>query len=237
MVQKTYYLSGILPADFKDLQAALPEYRFLFFESTMDIVEKLLDERPDGIICHPKTHVPDGCALMNYLLTSKDPAWNKLPLAAVFHEEDGLEKAAEEAGADLLITYPFDETKLKAQFETFEKKASQKPPKYVNLNYLYDLAGGDTDFVKDMLETFGRKNQEQIIAMEQALSNKNWEELGKISHKAKSSYGFLGIFSLQIAAGMIEKFSFERPDIPKINILMEIIKTNSPYILQELQSE
>ena len=230
------FITGILKADFEDLASLLPEIKFSFFENNLAIAKELLIATPAAIILHPKVNAPDGCALINYMRTSADSLLNGMPIVAIFHEEDGLEHASLKAGANACITYPFDLEKVQTtinQLLLSRTKLSAIP--YVDLNYLHEVAGNDVEFVQEMIDTFLKKNEEYLMLMEKWLQEKNWVELGNITHKAKSSYALLGIFSLQVTAALMENNANTDRDEKILNQLFGNIQLLSKYAMEELR--
>src|SRR4028119_1847868 len=79
-----------------------------------------------------------------------------------------------------------------------------KSTSLINLDHLFDLAAGDKDFVKEMIEYY----LSQIPMVRQDLirfyEQKDWYGLGEIAHKAKSSFKFMGIQQLTDLAKELE---------------------------------
>ncbi len=57
----------------------------------------------------------------------------------------------------------------------------------INPSQLETLAGGDTEFVKEMAEIFLEQIDEFVTNMRSFLNDKNWEKLAREAHTAKSS--------------------------------------------------
>lgn len=215
------YITGILKFDFQELVEMLPDVNFTFFESNLAIAQALMHTQPDAIMLHPKVHIPDGAALVNYIRTAPNTL-HSIPVMAVFHEEDGLEEMSRKVGVNDCLHYPFQADQVQIKMEAlFEKQATVTAINYVDLNYLHDVAGNDAEFIAEMVQTFLRKNVEYIEEMEGFFTTKNWEELGNIAHKAKSSYAMLGIYALQIVAALMEQLCHHQPDE---NLIAQCIK-------------
>lgn len=64
---------------------------------------------------------------------------------------------------------------------------------FIDLNYLNDLALGSKEFIEDMISSFLKNTPESIVKMEGALVKSDWEQIGKIAHKLKTSFTFMGM--------------------------------------------
>jgi HPt (histidine-containing phosphotransfer) domain-containing protein len=96
-----------------------------------------------------------------------------------------------------------------------------KSPRLTNLEHLYDLASGDKDFIKEMIEYY----LSQVPVIKQDLlryrDQQDWFNLGEIAHKAKSSFKFMGIAQLTELAKDICR---ENPDEKRIHELINRIQ-------------
>lgn len=63
----------------------------------------------------------------------------------------------------------------------------------INLNYLNELAKGDTLFIKEMIGIFLNENPEEIKQLETFINTKNYEKIQSISHHMKSTIPFVGL--------------------------------------------
>jgi HPt (histidine-containing phosphotransfer) domain-containing protein len=68
--------------------------------------------------------------------------------------------------------------------------------KITDLSYLKQVSGGEPRFIKEMIKIFNEQVPEFISNMEKHLSNKNYLELGREAHKAKSSVIIVGMNDL-----------------------------------------
>ncbi|MBN1821871.1 MAG: Hpt domain-containing protein [Prolixibacteraceae bacterium] len=65
--------------------------------------------------------------------------------------------------------------------------------KITDLSYLKQVSGGEPKFMKEMIRIFSEQVPEFISNMEQHLADKNYIELGREAHKAKSSVIIVGM--------------------------------------------
>lgn len=67
---------------------------------------------------------------------------------------------------------------------------------YTNLDYLRNITGGDPDSIREIIILFMEQVPEFIENLKKHLHDKNYVELGKEAHKAKSSVMILGMEDL-----------------------------------------
>lgn len=78
--------------------------------------------------------------------------------------------------------------------------------KYVNLEYLHELSGNDTDFEKVMMEQFIQQTPEEIQALENAIGSNDLLSAKKVAHSLKSTVSYMGLApELHPALETIEK--------------------------------
>jgi len=67
---------------------------------------------------------------------------------------------------------------------------------YTDLSYLKEITGGENSIVVEMVEMFLAQIDEFKENMTKHLNDKNWVDLGKEAHKAKSSVLIVGMEEL-----------------------------------------
>ena len=92
---------------------------------------------------------------------------------------------------------------------------------------LYDLSmveaisGGDTDFVKRMVQLFLDTMPASITEIQTAVKEEQWERLSKLAHKLKSTIDSMGIESLKKVVRTIETNGKTGINIPETLVLVE----------------
>ena len=107
----------------------------------------------------------------------------------------------------------------------------------INLDHLFDLAAGDKDFVKEMIEYY--LNQVPVVSQDliRFYEQKDWYALGEIAHKAKSSFKFMGIQQLTDLAKELEDICLEKPDESRIQALVSAIQALIIPSSEQLRTE
>ncbi|MDQ4140974.1 MAG: hypothetical protein M3142_10665, partial [Bacteroidota bacterium] len=67
---------------------------------------------------------------------------------------------------------------------------------YVNLNYLKEIAGGDLNFITDIINLFLQQSPENVKNLNFYAKQKDWESLKKLAHKMRSPITLVGIEKL-----------------------------------------
>lgn len=96
--------------------------------------------------------------------------------------------------------------------------------KFIDLNYLNDLALGSKDFIEDMISSFLKNTPESIVRMETALVKSDWEQIGKIAHKVKTSFTFMGMEGTVTQAKTLQDFGLKGSNLEDIPGLISDIK-------------
>jgi signal transduction histidine kinase/DNA-binding response OmpR family regulator len=63
----------------------------------------------------------------------------------------------------------------------------------LNLNYLKEVSGGNTEFEKTMIEQFLKQAPGELESMKEAFNKNNYHELAHIVHNFKTSVSFMGL--------------------------------------------
>lgn len=75
---------------------------------------------------------------------------------------------------------------------------------HINLEYLYEVADGDADFMKEIINDYLSKVPDQFDQLLEVAAAGDNEAVKFIVHKMKSSFQFMGVQSLVDMAQQIE---------------------------------
>ncbi len=78
--------------------------------------------------------------------------------------------------------------------------------KYINIDYLDSVSGGDSEIIQEIIKIFKDQIVEIYNEMQLYLSEKNYQSLGLLAHKAKSSVAIMGMNDL---ANMLKTFELQ----------------------------
>ncbi len=90
-----------------------------------------------------------------------------------------------------------------AETKKVEELASkEKNMLNINFEYLKEFSGGDTEFIKEMINMFVEQMPEEMELMQRLLNDENWEQLGKLAHKTKPNFLMMG---MEVQQGMAKE--------------------------------
>lgn len=108
--------------------------------------------------------------------------------------------------------------------------------KHINLEYLYEIADNETDFVKEIINDYLSKVPDQFVELEKAVTTRDQEATVFIAHKMKSSFQFMGAQILVELSQQMERAEGDDAlDIYKQNI--ELMKPIVEGVLVELKDK
>lgn len=76
---------------------------------------------------------------------------------------------------------------------------------HINLEYLYEIADNEIDFVKEIISDYLAKVPAQFTDLEKAVASEDIEATKFIAHKLKSSFQFMGVQTLVDLSNQMEK--------------------------------
>jgi HPt (histidine-containing phosphotransfer) domain-containing protein len=105
--------------------------------------------------------------------------------------------------------------------------------KYIDLNYLNDLSLGSKDFMEDIINSFIKTTPGSIEKMKDSLSKQDWQQVGGIAHKLKTSYSFMGMTDMVEVSKELQECGLKAKDLEKIPALLDQMTT--AYALAEVE--
>jgi HPt (histidine-containing phosphotransfer) domain-containing protein len=93
--------------------------------------------------------------------------------------------------------------------------------KYVNMEYLDSVSGGDHEVIKELVSIFKDQVIEIYQEMRSLLTSKDYTALGQLAHKAKSSVAIMGMTSL---SEMLKTFELQARDAKETQLYESYIE-------------
>jgi HPt (histidine-containing phosphotransfer) domain-containing protein len=115
----------------------------------------------------------------------------------------------------------------------------------INLDYLNELGGGDSDFTIEMLETYLEETTKDVHELSEALNTEDIERIAFISHRSKAAFRMLGLNEITEIAQNIE-LTAKKGGIPAkalrvpVNSLIEEAKASfdeARQLIQDLKNQ
>ncbi|MGE5418926.1 MAG: Hpt domain-containing protein [Chloroflexota bacterium] len=106
--------------------------------------------------------------------------------------------------------------------------------KHINPEYLENVAGGDLEMIREIVGMFREQSDEAYSQMLSLLEAKDYNNLGLLAHKVKSSVAIMGMSDL---ATMLKKFELnarEGKDTGSYKSYIERYRDETGQALQEL---
>jgi len=104
----------------------------------------------------------------------------------------------------------------------------------VDLSYLRNMSAGNKDLVLEMISIFKSQVIEFSGSMDQYLRNREYEQLGRLAHKAKSSILIMGLTDLAADLKKLENLAKAGEQTEIYPAFIEKFKKETGEALEEL---
>lgn len=104
-----------------------------------------------------------------------------------------------------------------------------------DLSYLQTMSGGDRGLIHEMIDIFIDQIKEIEDGMKVLLHEKNYDSLGKLAHKAKSSVAIMGMNSLAKKLKELELLTTKNHKIEKYPEYLKLFSAESKEAIIELR--
>ena len=108
---------------------------------------------------------------------------------------------------------------------------------HIDLNYLIDLSLGSKDFMEDLIISFIKTTPDSISKMQECVAAKDWQQVGGIAHKLKTSFSFMGMETMVEVSKSLQEFGLNNKELEKIPALVEEVVKEYPLAEAELKQE
>jgi HPt (histidine-containing phosphotransfer) domain-containing protein len=104
----------------------------------------------------------------------------------------------------------------------------------IDLTYLKNMSAGNKDLILEMIGIFKSQVVEFNQSMDEYYANKQYELLGRLAHKAKSSISIMGLNELAIELKNFENLAKEGLDVEKYPVFIKKFKNDTAEAIEEL---
>lgn len=111
----------------------------------------------------------------------------------------------------------------------------QKEYKHINLEYINELADGEDDFLKEIVDTFLSTIPVNLEKLTLAINNNDRDGVLFYAHKLKGTFNFIGSTQLTHTFTLIEEHCKEAVGFELLPDLMKQILEFSDSIIAELE--
>ena len=105
-----------------------------------------------------------------------------------------------------------------------------------DLNYLKTMSGGDDQFIEEMIGLFREQIEEYKIQMPELLRNRQYNNLSKLAHKAKSSVAVMGMNDMADLLKELEILAHEEKEVERYDGMISEFLEQSRLALEELDT-
>lgn len=104
----------------------------------------------------------------------------------------------------------------------------------INKAKALELLGGDEEMFAEICQLFLQHAPNQVQAIEQYLSAKDYENLSRVAHSLKSSAGSVGAEALRALAEQLEKDA-KSANLEQVSPILQSLKDEFTRVIQELK--
>jgi len=98
------------------------------------------------------------------------------------------------------------------------------------------MSGGDSKFIREMINLFREQIDEYKSIMPELLENKDYDGLSKIAHKAKSSVAVMGMTQVADLLKELEILANDKREVERYKVLITHFLEQSELAITELES-
>ena len=109
--------------------------------------------------------------------------------------------------------------------------------KYINLDYLNEVSGGDENVKKQIIEMFLTQMSEVSETLKTALKNSDYKTLSETAHLAKSSLRIMGIEDIALKMETLQQTAAQNEKRENYPALINYFLERIPLAEKELQEE
>lgn len=178
---------------------------------TLDIAENgeegidLLSKKEfDLVLMDIQMPVKDGYQTTEYI---RNVMKSTIPIIAMTaHSLTGEQERCYKQGMNAYLKKPFKQTEL---IEAIKKATNQEDTlsgkRQIDMSYLDEMSYGDTDFRNEIIKLFLDKIPDEMLELNIAFVNNDYEKVKKLTHNMRSSLGIFMLQDLSDCAAILEK--------------------------------
>jgi CheY-like chemotaxis protein/HPt (histidine-containing phosphotransfer) domain-containing protein len=214
-------------------------------EDGVKVLKLLEQNRYDLILMDLHMPEKDGYETTTIIRNSAT-AYKNIPIIAVTAAAiKGEKERCFNEGMNAYISKPYDPTELiekiskvldtQAILES-EKVKPEASLKLTNLNYIKSAAGNDKTLINEFVNIFIKQIPDFISSFNQFFTNKNFDQLAKTAHTAKSSLAMMGMNELSDDIKKMEQLAREEKNIAEIEKLISKFENETKLAQLELEN-
>jgi PAS domain S-box-containing protein len=200
-----------------------------------DALERLAESPYDAVLMDCQMPVMDGFTATRRIRESERQSGHgkRLPIIALtanVMSEDRENCIA--AGMDAHLSKPIEPAQLIDCLSRYLKPYDERPP--VDMNALRELTGGDTEFERELVETFVSSGDQCLADIASALHTRDFDTIGKRAHALKGASANIHAQALAAAASTLENAA-RRNSADQIDRLVRELREKLQAVNAELR--
>ena len=108
--------------------------------------------------------------------------------------------------------------------------------KPLDLSFLEKMSGNSPKFILNMIDLFISQTPVLQSAIEEAISQKDWDKIASNVHKMKTSFAYLGRADITEQLKTIEQLALDRMDMKTLSMSMENVKVPISILTAQLHN-
>jgi len=106
-----------------------------------------------------------------------------------------------------------------------------------DLAYLRTVSDNNSEFLRDMIDTFVQSIPPVLQEMESSLSEKNWHRLSRLAHQIKPSFSLMGMDALRKTVVYIEENADQKTNLPDLAEKTGLFIRDCLTVISDLKKE
>jgi HPt (histidine-containing phosphotransfer) domain-containing protein len=106
-----------------------------------------------------------------------------------------------------------------------------------SLDKINEMAEGDQDFINSVVSVFLEEVPEDLLALETALEENNYQMVYQLAHKIKPNVDLLGMEQTRAAALEIETLGKSESNMEEIKRIFPSLKNDIHQVVSELKND
>ncbi len=106
-----------------------------------------------------------------------------------------------------------------------------------NLDKINEMAEGDEDFINSVISVFLEEVPQDLEQLENALEQKDYEQVYQLAHKIKPNVDLLGMEQTRAIALQIETLGKSSANMNEIQQVFPILKKDIDQVVSELKKD
>lgn len=113
---------------------------------------------------------------------------------------------------------------------------SNKNFKYANMDYLQDLAGGNMQLIKEIIQLFVQQTPPDMALLASYVDQEAWEQAYKQAHHIKPTLAYVGANEMRSELQEIETLAKNQQELNLVPTKLEALSQKLEILYEELKA-